>query len=220
MPNAAAPGVLDRYRSDAAALRYERRHRTGSRHLREARRLASVLRDVPAGARVLDLPCGAGRMFPLLASLGLRVTGADGSAAMARRARLAAAAHSLVGEVCVEDVFHTSFADGAFDAVVCNRLLHHFDEAERRAALRELARVSSGPVIVSFFCSLSVVALRARLMQPLRTHGSRRIAISHRRFERDLAAAGLAAVRAAPVSAVSQQWYVVARPRAGAGPIS
>jgi predicted TPR repeat methyltransferase len=46
-----------------------------------------VLRQLPAGASILDLCCGTGQMARTLTALGYRVTGLDGSAEMLRFAR-------------------------------------------------------------------------------------------------------------------------------------
>lgn len=46
-----------------------------------------VLRQLPAGASILDLCCGTGQMARTLNALGYRVTGLDGSAEMLRFAR-------------------------------------------------------------------------------------------------------------------------------------
>lgn len=46
-----------------------------------------VLRDLPAGARILDLCCGTGQFAGTLTGLGYRVTGVDSSAEMLRFAR-------------------------------------------------------------------------------------------------------------------------------------
>src|SRR2546427_11939030 len=46
-----------------------------------------LLHELPAGARLLDVCCGAGHLAALLSARGFRVTGLDGSAEMTRRAR-------------------------------------------------------------------------------------------------------------------------------------
>ena len=69
----------------------------------------------------------------------------------------------------VADVLDTGLADGQFDAVICNPLFHHFNQSEIRvAALRELSRISSDRLIISFFCSLSLDALTFHLQNLLR----------------------------------------------------
>lgn len=204
------------YTSPEAAARYEGVHRGRARHRREERCIARAFRDVPPGSSVLDLPCGAGRMFPVLARLGLRVTAVDGSAAMAERAARTAeamGAASPVVEVRTADVLDTGFPDDAFDAVLSNRLFHHFPEPElRRAGLAELRRICTGPVVVSFFCSHAWEAWRTRSKRRRRRRNSDRDAVSYRSFRSDVEAAGLVVERVhRTLPGVSQQWYVVAR---------
>ena len=54
-----------------------------------------VLRELPAGARVLDLCCGTGQLAGTLTALGYRVTGVDGSTEMLRFARENALDYSM-----------------------------------------------------------------------------------------------------------------------------
>jgi SAM-dependent methyltransferase len=101
---------------------------------------AGVARDVaaavPAGARVLDVGCGPGRLAAELAEHGLDVTAVDLDPAMVRRA-----ADRLAGRARVEaaDVASLPFPDGAFDLVVSTLSLHHWADPE--AGLAEIARV-------------------------------------------------------------------------------
>lgn len=204
-----------KYAGSDAAQRYHALHRGKGRHRREERCVAAALAELPAGGRVLDLPCGTGRMFPLLTSLGFDVVGADLSTSMLEVARDDAerpAGSGRVLEIREVDVFDTPFEDGEFDAVLCNRFLHHLEDSERRvAALRELRRVSRGPVVASFFCSQSYDGLRARMKHRRSEHRSDRHSIRFDAFRRDLAASGLRVVRVhRALSWISQQWYVVA----------
>lgn len=205
-----------KYDGSEAAERYRTLHGGRRRHRREERCVVAALSDVPAGSRVLDLPCGTGRMFPILTGLGYEVTGADLSTSMLEVALAAAGpidAPGRVAEVLSVDLFDTPFEDGQFDAVLCNRFLHHLGDSERRiAALRELGRVSRGSVVASFFCSRSYDALRTRWKRQRRSEGSSdRGSIAWSRFAADLNAAGLRVVRVhRALSWISQQWYVVA----------
>lgn len=216
-----APSVqrtLNHYARGSVAERYRTRHVGTARHTREEAAIARALRDVPAGARVLDLPCGTGRMLPLLARLELRVTAADGSAEMAARAAALVREKGLessVEAVVVANVFATGFPDGAFEAVVANRLFQHFPEPDaRQQALKELARISRGPLVVSFFCTRAVDYWIRRIQQKLfGREVPHRVTIPYAAFARDVRAAGLRVERvemARPY--VSQQWYAILRP--------
>jgi ubiquinone/menaquinone biosynthesis C-methylase UbiE len=213
-----AQRAIDEYESPDAATRYDGVHRGRARHRREERAIRRALRELPAGASILDLPCGTGRMFPVLHALGYRVTGADASAAMVGYARDATerAAWAPPGGVHVASVFETGFADGEFDAVLCNRLFHHFAESEtRRAGLAELARICAGPVVVSFFCTRSLDAWRTQRRRAHSDRRSGREAVSFQTFRADAEASGLEIVRVhRTLPGISQQWYCVARRRA------
>ena len=154
-----ASAARARFDSRASSLKYAGALDDTSTHRRELRCIKRCLADLTAGSQVLDLPCGAGRLLPFLSASGYRVYAADSSPHMIERARELAVREGLaaVTGFGVEDVLHTSFSDNSFDAVICNRLFHHFTESDTRVqAFTELKRISRGQVIVSFFCSRSV----------------------------------------------------------------
>ena len=91
--------------------------------------ILKALRGVPRGAKVLDLPCGTGRLLPELAARGFDVTEADVSPHMLDHARQFAGERGVKiadDRFVVASVFDTGFIENAFDATVCNRLFHHF----------------------------------------------------------------------------------------------
>ncbi|MEU1199046.1 class I SAM-dependent methyltransferase [Streptomyces sp. NPDC005813] len=113
---------------------------------RAAAAAGSALGLVPAGARsLLDVACGTGIVTRRLAAdrPGLRVTGVDSSAGMARTA-----AARLPGAVVLGDSRRLPFADGSFDALTVIWLLHLLADAE--AVVAEAARVlRPGGVLVT-----------------------------------------------------------------------
>ena len=98
-------------------------------------------------------------------------------------------------EICFEqqDITAITHPDDAFDATVCNRLLHHFPNPETRCAmLKELTRVTKGPIVVSFFCSASLSGIRFKLKMKLKgLKPERRIPIPIAEFVSDVDASGL-----------------------------
>jgi len=76
------------------------------------------LLDLPASARILDVPCGDGRIAVRLAANGYRVTGLD------RTVPLLASARDLAGRVGIEATFETGdmrdlpYRD-TFDGAIC-----------------------------------------------------------------------------------------------------
>ena len=184
---------------------------------RERRCLVAALAAVPAGSAVLDLPCGTGRLLGPLCGMGYQLTAADSSAHMVDLARQHADAQRLsmpAARFVVTDVMATPFADEAFDAVVCNRLFHHFRESEvRRQALRELRRIARGPIVVSFFRNLAWDAMTFHLKHFIRRRRpTDRIPINLSVFRRDVEAAGLTITQTLGVRPlISKNWYAVLR---------
>jgi SAM-dependent methyltransferase len=82
----------------------------------DAAAIAALL-DLPAGARVLDAPCGSGRIAVRLAEQGLAVTGIDISEPEIAEARRVAAERGAEVRFEVRDV--RDAPDEGFDAVVC-----------------------------------------------------------------------------------------------------
>ncbi len=199
------PGYAERYR--------DQRFRTGSgsgTDRRERAAIAALLRRTPSTDGFwLDAPCGAGRLsdeLPGPAVLADRdpnmvVAAGDG------RPRVCASVHAL------------PFADGAFAGVLCMRLLQHIaTPAERTTILRELARVTAGPIVVSFFDSCSLQHFRRRLRPVLGKRRSGRFAVSRRGFRQELADAGLELLAMRSLARfVGEQTLVLARRKAPKG---
>ena len=95
--------------------------------------------SIPAGARVLDVACGAGHTGLYLASLGHHVTCADLSSAMLERTRAAATARGLLVETGQHPAETMPYADRSFDLVTCRVAPHHFSSPA--AFVSEVARV-------------------------------------------------------------------------------
>jgi SAM-dependent methyltransferase len=199
------PGYAERYR--------DRRFTTGSgghTHEREARAIHELIaRCSPARpARPwLDVPSGAGRLSPLLPGPVVLV---DRDLSMVR------AAPGEHRRVCAS-IHRLPFAEGSFSGALCMRLLHHIGSSEeRRRILRELHRVTDGPVVVSFFHSLSVQHGRRVLGRLLGRRHTGRCAVTWRVFRRDIEAAGFTPVATRPLARfVSEQWLVLLAPKAG-----
>jgi ubiquinone/menaquinone biosynthesis C-methylase UbiE len=160
--------IRNRFDSAEVARTYaQRKNAPTRRNLREWTCIEHALHGVPAGAHVLDLPCGTGRLGPLLAAKGFRVTAADYSEHMIEQATAAFLSRSGYEQLpedirfVRQDVMQTDFPDGAFDAVIFNRLLHHYPTPElRRRALRELSRVTKGVLVASYFSNFALSALK------------------------------------------------------------
>jgi ubiquinone/menaquinone biosynthesis C-methylase UbiE len=113
---------------------------TDERNRAEADEIIATL-GLDTGSRVLDAPCGHGRIANLLAGRGLVVTGLDASAQFLDRARADAERHRV--EVSyVEGDLRALPADAEFDAVVCwFTSFGYFDDDDNRRVLTEFRRV-------------------------------------------------------------------------------
>lgn len=197
-------GYAESYRDD----RFQRGTGRGT-HSRESRAIQTALGlcAPSSDARWLDAPCGAGRLTGLLPPGAIQ---ADRDYSMVHaappgRLRVCASLHSL------------PFADRAFDGALCMRLLHHIPSSEeRRHILRELRRVSRGPVVLSFFHSVSLQHARRVVARRLGKRRSGRCAVRWAVFRADLEAAGFRVQKALPLARfLSEQWIVVVRPDGG-----
>lgn len=100
------------------------------------------------GLHVLDLGCGHGMASVVLARRGAHVTACDLSGAYLHEARARAAANGVTAQWALADGERLPFADGVFDRVWGNAILHHLDLGR---AGPELARVLR-PGAVAVFC--------------------------------------------------------------------
>ena len=103
---------------------------------------ADEIGRLPAGSRVLDVPCGGGvALRGLRRGQGVEYVAADIAPAMLDRTVVAAARRGVLDQVrtAEEDLLDLSFADDSFDLVVSLTGLHVVPDPVQAA--RELARV-------------------------------------------------------------------------------
>lgn len=137
----------------AYQVRAERKERS------ELRLVERAFREIPPG-RVLDAPCGGGRVSLLLAGLGYKMTAADLSDAMLEITREKVAANGMQIPVEKQDLEHFTYPDHHFDAIISFRLFHHFPNAEiRQRVTAELCRVAKNFVALSYFSPYSYTSL-------------------------------------------------------------
>ena len=201
------PPPRERWAAAGAGRAYaEDRFRGARRRERDPRLVRALLAPyLREGVRLLDVPCGAGRLRPGLEGVG-SYTGLDVSPEMLQ------AAANRGGRLLRGTVEALPFRDDAFDVVVSCRLLHHFpDDGDVVAALAELGRVAERAVLFSFWDAGSLPAWRRRLTgSPPRSRVSR----TRGHLGRLLAEAGLAPVAwRASLRFVSRQTFVAAEPR-------
>ncbi|MBI2929424.1 MAG: class I SAM-dependent methyltransferase [Verrucomicrobia bacterium] len=140
----------------------ERKHRA------EMRLIDRAFALVPKTHRVLDVPCGGGRVTVRLAEQGYAVSAADLSDAMIAIARETLAQHGLPVPVEKQDVERLTYPDRHFDTVVSFRLFHHFPTTEiRERVVKELCRVARQTVVLSYFSPWSPTSLKRTLRAAL-----------------------------------------------------
>jgi len=188
----------DKYDHDHAE-HYFRKHRAGlARRLTTWRELAMARRALAMAGDpdvVLDLPCGAGRFWPLLAAKsGRRILAADSSEEMLQVARRMQPKELVDRVECFQcSAFKTGLDDGSVDNIFCMRLLHHILEpAHRLAMLREFHRVTRDTVCISLWVDGNYRAYRRRKLEATRSKAElqNRGVVERERIEAEFRQAG------------------------------
>jgi ubiquinone/menaquinone biosynthesis C-methylase UbiE len=138
----------DRYYGDTA-LNYEQRRVGKVKWQRENRAVDTLVAELPSDATVLDVPIGTGRFLEFYQRYGLRAVGVDISRDMLELARKRADEIGLEVRLYEASVAELPLPSGSVDTTVCVRLVYSFSMAEIESVLRELARVTSGRIILS-----------------------------------------------------------------------
>jgi len=166
--------VTNRYDEKQAKFYFEK-HRQGFWHRisnwLEQQMAARALVMAGEPKSVLDLPCGAGRFWELLARVPDReLVAADYSQDMIDTALNFQPPHIAKRfKTFQTSAFDIKLPDAAVDCIFCMRLLHHIAEGEARTKMfREFHRVSRDTVCVSLWVDGNLQALRVRRSQTRR----------------------------------------------------
>ena len=159
-------GTLEGYRTQQRAAAYKR-HQTSelswARFVtwRQQRALARELARYhwSADDRLLDIPCGTGILGRLLHSFPFRIVASDISIEMMALAH-EEYPHDRPLDRVQADLAQTPFSHGSFACVVTLGFLHRVPLDVKRAALREIAALSSHLVVVT--CSIDTPAQRLK----------------------------------------------------------
>ena len=152
--------------------------------------IAGYLEPV-TGRTILDVGTGTGRAAIALALRGADVTGVDASAEMLAVAERRAADARVRVTFIRGDAHGLALDDGAFDAVVCLRVLMHTPDWRR--SLSELCRVARHSVVFDYPALASAAALQAAARRVAHAGGVRTEAyrvFSDRAIRDALASAG------------------------------
>ncbi len=189
------------------ARRYFDKHNTGVFRVLSNWREHAMARKALAMAgeplSVLDLPCGTGRFWGLLAEKpGRTIHVADNSQEMidvGLGMRPPEIRKRIVDAKCCS-AFDTGFPNNYVDCVFCFRLMHHIEKSEDRISmLKEFARISSRSIIVSLWVDGNYRAYRheahrARKARNRETLQANRFVIRRQDIEADFSKAGLSVV--------------------------
>ena len=175
--------TLGRYRSREYVRRYKAEYTNGlgPKHVRsrvvaagEKAAIAQLLREIdPAGSALLDVPCGTGKLGPLLQTFPVHVVAADGSREMLALAGDEYHPAQLL-RVLQCDARALPFKDGSVDVVICLRLFHLLPPATRRMVLDEFRRITRGQLLVSYSYGSGLQRIR-RAVRTLYARESRRV---------------------------------------------
>ena len=181
------------------ARHYFHKHRRGfTQRLTTWRELAMARQALVLAGHpevVLDLPCGAGRFWPLLAEHPQRrILAADNSAEMIQVACQMQPAELVRRVECFQcSAFETGLDDDSVDNIFCMRLLHHIIEPSHRLALlREFRRVTRETVCISLWVDGNYQAHRRMKRQLRRPRGGyqNRGVVARRTVEAEFRQAG------------------------------
>jgi SAM-dependent methyltransferase/uncharacterized protein YbaR (Trm112 family) len=143
--------------------KYERRWSKRRATKREIGRIETLLASQPRSSRLLDIPCGGGRVSgPLMNATDLLLQ-ADLSLSQVREARQKMGSEKNIAWLTAS-AFLIPLRDGSVDGILCNRLTHHLPSAtEQERLIAELLRVSRRFVILSYYDHGSFKSLGRRL---------------------------------------------------------
>ena len=191
-------------------------HSQGFIDRRERACLEQLIRNWAAapGQTVLDMPCGYGRIAPMLVRSGLTPLWGDISLAMAQRVSRRPEAKSGVGQL-VGNSEQIPLATNAVDGATCIRLIEHFRLGQSRTdVMRELGRVVRRWLVVSFYDGASIHGKTKRLACKMR---GKKVAVamqSRASFRAEADAAGLDVIAFhAPVRFVHAHTFALLAPR-------
>ena len=159
-------------------------------------------------SRILDLPCGTGRLSRLLYENGHNVVAADISLSMINVARGKTGMDSKV-EFVVCDAEKLPFSDGVFDCVVSLRFMGFLPPQIRLKVLGEMSRVTTNWLILFHHNPSSLKGIFRRIKDRLRGKVQEWYTIKPSDLEGELKAAGLSLARTKPILGKLAETYAV-----------
>lgn len=189
-----------KYTAEHARQYFEKHQRGFWRRLNTWREISMARRALQLAGRprsVLDLPCGTGRFWNLLAEEPDRkIYAADLNPTMFEAGlKLRPASLTNRIEAFQASAFSIPKPDGFVECVFSIRLLHHIEKSEDRLAiLREYQRVASSTLVISLWIDGNYRAMRES-RRPVRPGPSRdRVVVARSVIEQEFAQCGLSVV--------------------------
>ncbi|MCB1616880.1 MAG: class I SAM-dependent methyltransferase [Pseudomonadales bacterium] len=167
-------------------------------HRMEEHMARKALQAAGNPATVMDLPCGAGRFWPLLLSQQNRkLIAADNSPNMIETGlqNHQALVKNRI-ETLTTSVFAIDLPDNAVESVFCMRLLHHIGDAgDRQTMFAELQRVASKNVIISLWVDGNIKSWQRKRLEKKRDRQKKhkiqnRFVLPAKQIEKEFADAG------------------------------
>ncbi len=150
--------TAERYQADEYAKVYKSQYQAGYslKNLRsrliarfEIKTIQTIIDHMNIQGKILDVPCGTGKLGSVLSQYPVQITAGDISESMMKYARGEYAEDKLDGfAVC--DVCDLQFSDSAFDSIVCLRLFQRLPKESRLECLKEFARVTKDDLVISY----------------------------------------------------------------------
>lgn len=206
------------YKDVAVAERYDRERFSSISgrvfNTLEKRCLRKAFSGVSRSAKLLDVPCGTGRLAEVLLDEGFFVTGVDISAAMLEVARRKLQRYADRFDTRVADVVDLAKQEPKrYDAALCARVLMHFPLDQQAAFLASVAKLAKGRVVFTQSFSSPYQRFRRRVKTLLGNQPPAAYPVSEGDLVRLLAGAGLKEVcRLRPLALLSEAIYVIAEP--------
>jgi len=197
---------------------YYRKHRNGVvrrwSHSREEHVARQALNLAGQPLLVLDLPCGAGRFWPLLLEDRKRqIIAADYSANMLEVAQESQSRLMDDRVSCLQtSAFSIDLPEAAVDSIFCMRLLHHIGKAaDRMVLLKEFHRVTRDTVIISLWVDGNYKSWRRKKLEHRRDRyehrgAQNRFVIKRNLVEEEFNAAGFEILGKIDFLPVYQMW--------------
>ncbi len=139
--------VARAYRGEAAAKYLEERIKQKSWHLEQSI-IRQLLRNVPDGSSVLDVPFGTGRFVKMYLQKNMIIYGVDISKDMLLSARTSIGFDYEVCRLSIASADCLPFPADRFDLIVCCRFLGLISYPMATRVLSELHRVSRSSTII------------------------------------------------------------------------